>query len=58
MSNKFIQKNSVKSVVNDNNLVVSVEYYESLNEKVKQLINESINRAIENKRSTVMSRDL
>lgn len=37
---------------------VSEDFYETLNEKVKQIIKDAIKRAEANKRKTVMGRDI
>lgn len=56
MSELFIVKAKVKEVADDFN--VAGDFSDALNEKVKKLILESIDRAKANGRRTLMAKDL
>ncbi|MBC8495719.1 DUF1931 domain-containing protein [archaeon] len=56
MSDLFIVKAKVKEIAQDFN--VAADFSDALNEKAKQLILDSINRAKANGRRTLMTRDL
>ncbi len=56
MNEWVIVKTKIKDIVAPVN--VSADYVETLNEKVKQMIQDSLKRAEANGRKTVMGRDL
>lgn len=56
MSELFIVKSKIKDVAEDLN--VSSDFSDALNEKVKLLILEAITRAKANNRKTLMAKDL
>lgn len=56
MSDLFIVKHKVKEISGDMN--VSSDYPDALNEKVRKIILESIERAKANGRRTLMAKDL
>lgn len=56
----LIVKGNLKEVANynDKNLSISKDFIEMLEEKTDNMIKEACRRAIENKRNTVMAKDL
>jgi histone H3/H4 len=55
----LVARLQVKEIMNEEGLEnISHDYMERLNEKVKQLIIDSVNRAKENGRRTIMGRDV
>jgi histone H3/H4 len=56
----LIVKGNLKeaAVYNDKNMSVSKDFIEKLEQKVDELVKEACRRATENKRNTVMGKDL
>ncbi|MGV8150259.1 MAG: DUF1931 domain-containing protein [Candidatus Woesearchaeota archaeon] len=55
-SDWIIVKSKIKELVGDKS--VSSDFSETLNQKVKQMVQEAVKRAEANSRKTVMGRDL
>jgi len=58
MTENVLNKSAVKEVCKSQDLSMSGEFPESLNEKVKELILEAGRRASDNGRKTVFTKDL
>ncbi|MBD3203852.1 DUF1931 domain-containing protein [Candidatus Woesearchaeota archaeon] len=52
----LINKSELKNLVGD--MKISTEFYPALNMKVEELVRDSIRRAKENQRTTLMARDV
>jgi histone H3/H4 len=57
-SDKLITKAAIRRHVHEHGLCVSDSIFEKVNLKTKDILNEAIKRAKENKRNTVMQRDV
>lgn len=58
MGDLLISKNRVKTFLKQQNLRVSTDFYDAMNDEIKSMLLKIAKRANSNKRSTVLAHDI